>query len=82
MTERTAHPVRYEYAVERALSDGRWVEESITPAATPEQAEEEAAWIMNGPRSRGARFRTVCRTITSVVITEHPAARPDPQEQS
>lgn len=67
-----AHPVRVEYVVERSISSGRWIVESITPVPTPEQAEADAAWFMNDPRY-GGTYRTVRRTITSTVVTVHPA---------
>lgn len=70
MTEVEAHPVRYEYVVERRLADGRWIAVSPDPAPTAEEALIDA-WFMEG--STGT-YRTVRRTIASVVVTEHPAA--------
>lgn len=75
--EPEAHPARVEYVVERALSDGRWVVESISPAATAEQALAEAAWCMNEPLFGGGPWRTVRRTIASAVVAEHAAKQGD-----
>ncbi|MCZ4513502.1 hypothetical protein O3Q52_36225 [Streptomyces sp. ActVer] len=70
-----AHPTRDEYVLERALSDGGWVVESITPAATAEKAEERHA-ALSLPWVRDAEFRVVRRTITSTVVSIRPSAAP------
>jgi len=75
--EPEAHPTRVEYVVERALSDGRWIVESISPAPTPERALADAAWFMGDPELGGGNYRTVCRTITSTVVAEHPGKQGD-----
>lgn len=74
-----AHPTHDEYVLERALSDGGWVVESIVPAPTVEKAEERHA-ALGLPWVRDAEFRVVRRTITSTVVSVHPSAgtvRPD-----
>lgn len=69
-----AHPTRDEYVIERALTDGRWVVESIHPHNTPEAAETERARLLDCGmyQTRTATFRTVRRTITSTVIAVRP----------
>lgn len=74
MSEPEAHPVRVEYAIERALSDGRWVVDSISYEPTPEQALTDAKWFMD--ENPHATYRTVRRTITSAVVAVHPAQQP------
>lgn len=81
MPEREAHPTHVEYVVERALSGGRWVVESIGPSPTTEQALAEAAWCMTGRYSNGP-WRTVRRAITSTVAAEHPGITPPATEES
>ncbi|MDJ0342225.1 hypothetical protein QMK19_03365 [Streptomyces sp. H10-C2] len=65
-----ARPARDEYVIERLLTSGRWLVETEDPAATAQQAEADAAWFMDS-RSE-TTYRTVRRTITSVVIAVHP----------
>jgi hypothetical protein len=74
VTQPEAHPARTEYMVDRALSDGRWVVDSASPAPTAERAEAEAAWFMDDPRY-GGTYRTVRRTITSTVVAVHPGTQ-------
>ncbi|MEV6014718.1 hypothetical protein [Streptomyces sp. NPDC051997] len=70
-----AHPTRDEYVLERALSDGGWVVESIFPAPSAEKAEARHAEL-NLSWVAPADFRVVRRTITSTVISVHPSAGP------
>lgn len=71
-----AHPTRDEYVVERALNDGRWVVESITPETSAEQAEKDGDRPPSLPWLRGAELRVVRRTITSTVVSVRPSAGP------
>jgi len=73
-----AHPTCDEYVVERAIGDGRWVVESVSPAPTAEQALAEA-WFMGEPIFGGGSWRTVRRTITSTVAAVHPGTPKETQ---
>lgn len=70
-----AHPPRDEYTLERAISDGGWVEETIVPAPTAEKAEERHAEL-GLPWVRDSSFRVVRRTITSTVVSVRPGEEP------
>lgn len=72
-----AHPTRDEYVLERALNDGGWVVESITPAATPEEAEARSA-ALTLPWIREIELRVVRRTITSTVVSVRPGTKEQP----
>lgn len=69
-----ARPARDEYVVERLLPTGRWLVESNDPAATAQEAEDDAAWFME-PHPENT-YRTVRRTITSVVVAVRPGLAP------
>lgn len=71
-----AHPARDEYVLERHIGDGRWVVDSIFPAATPEEAEAHGTAPLQW--TDGDTLRVVRRVITSTVIAVRPGtAWPD-----
>jgi hypothetical protein len=70
--ETQAHPPRTEFVVERALDDGGWVVESITP--TEERHKAQARLDSLTKWAPECTYRIVSRAITSSVEYVQPAA--------